>query len=55
MEEIVSDSDLPIIGVKKKTSKDSLAINSPTLRLEVKTSIKEKKNHEEIAKQNPPN
>ncbi|KAL6289368.1 hypothetical protein ACE6H2_006878 [Prunus campanulata] len=55
MEKIVSDSNLPIIGLKKKTSEGSLSTNSPAPRLEVKTSIKEKTNHEKIAKQNPPN
>ncbi|BBH02471.1 early nodulin-like protein 7 [Prunus dulcis] len=55
MEEIVSDSDLPIIGLKKKSSMEKLATSTPTPKLEVKTSIKEKKNHEEIAKQNSPN
>ncbi|KAI5352269.1 hypothetical protein L3X38_005160 [Prunus dulcis] len=55
MEEIVLDSDLPIIGLKKKSSMESLATSTPTPKLEVKTSIKEKKNHEEIAKQNSPN
>ncbi|KAI5342646.1 hypothetical protein L3X38_010522 [Prunus dulcis] len=47
MEEIVSDSDLPIIGLKKKSSMENLPTSTPTPKIEVKTSVKEKKNHEE--------
>ncbi|KAI5346000.1 hypothetical protein L3X38_013879 [Prunus dulcis] len=55
MEEIVSYSDLPIIGLKKKSNMENLPTNTSTPKIEVKTSIKEKKNHEESAKQGSPN
>ncbi|BBN68579.1 early nodulin-like protein 7 [Prunus dulcis] len=54
MEEIVSDSDLPIIGLKKKSSMENLPTSTPSPKIEVKTSVKEKKNHEESAKQSSP-
>ncbi|KAI5326217.1 hypothetical protein L3X38_035291 [Prunus dulcis] len=44
MEEIVSDSDLPIIGLKKKSNMENLPTSPSTPKIEVKTSIKEKKN-----------
>ncbi|BBG94959.1 early nodulin-like protein 7 [Prunus dulcis] len=43
MEEIVSDFDLPIIGLKKKSSMENLPTSTSTPKIEVKTSIKEKK------------
>ncbi|KAI5340653.1 hypothetical protein L3X38_019927 [Prunus dulcis] len=55
MEEIVSESDLPIIGLKKKSSMENLPTSTSAPKIEIKTSIKEKKNHEESAKQSSPN
>ncbi|KAI5350890.1 hypothetical protein L3X38_003781 [Prunus dulcis] len=55
IEEIISDSDLPIIGLKKKSSMENLPTSTSTPKIEIKTSIKEKKNHEESAKQSSPN
>ncbi|BBN67908.1 early nodulin-like protein 7 [Prunus dulcis] len=55
MEETVSDSDLPIIGLKKKSNMENLPTSTSTSKIKVETSIKEKKNHEESAKQGSPN